>query len=448
MDGGKESMNRSLQFTLSLWISIVILLIAVIGGIFSFKNAFQEANELQDDQLRQIAALVSRQDLPMPRTDVSRDKQIADSDTRIVIQALTSSKGGQPDDSPLILPNDLPDGMQTLTIQGEPWRVFAKTLADLDRMAVAQQTAVRDETARESALATVMPFIILVPLLLLVVSLLVKQLFMPVKKLALELDHRSEFDLSAISHKTLPAEIVPFVAAIDRLLMKVEKTLTSQRQFVANAAHELRTPLTALSLQAERLEMIPLPSEAQERLGTLKTGIQRSRLLLDQLLTLAKVQGPQAPAIPLTSMRKILRAVLEDLMPLAHEKSIDVGMTEECDVSIQASEIDLYSLVRNLVDNAIRYTPRGGRVDLSVRADEGQVTFGVDDTGEGIPVCERETVFIPFYRGQGNQEIGSGLGLSIVKAIADRMGATVRLADAGNASSTGLKVIVQWQKPV
>lgn len=446
MDGGKESMNRSLQFKLSLWISLVILLMAVIGGVFSFESAFHEANELQDDQLRQIAALISHENLPLPRSRMQEGEGTADSDSRIIVQALTFQNGEHAQDSSLLLPAALPDGMQTVKINGEPWRIFTKTLGNLERIAVAQQTAVRNEIARESALATVMPFIILVPLLLVVVGLLVKQLFMPVKKLAADLDHRSEFDLSAISPITLPAEIAPFVAAINRLLVKVEKTLTLQRQFVANAAHELRTPLTALSLQAERLEAVPLPSEAQERLGTLKAGIQRSRLLLDQLLTLAKVQGVQAPALPQTSMRHVLRTVLEDLMPLAQEKSIDIGIVEECDVSIHASEINLHMLVRNLVDNAIRYTPRGGRVDLSVWMENGQVTLRVDDTGPGIPSCERESVFIPFYRVQGNQEIGSGLGLPIVKAIADRIGATVRLADAGNACGTGLSVIVHWQK--
>lgn len=448
MDGGKESMNRSLQFKLSLWISLVILLMAVIGGVFSFNSAFHEANELQDDQLRQIAELISVENLPLQRARMQEDERKADSDSRIIVQALRSQNDGHAKDSSLLLPEFLPDGMQTVMVKGEPWRIFTKTYGTLERIAVAQQTTVRDEIARESALATVMPFIILVPLLLLVVGLLVKQLFMPVKKLASELDHRSEFDLSAISPITLPAEIAPFVAAINQLLLKVEKALILQRQFVANAAHELRTPLTALSLQAERLEVVPLPNEAYERLSTLKAGIQRARLLLDQLLTLAKVQGVQVPAMPQTSMRHVLRTVLEDLMPLAQEKSIDIGIVEDCDVSIQASEINVHTLVRNLVDNAIRYTPRGGRVDLSVWTENGQVTLRVDDTGPGIPACERESVLIPFYRLQGTQEIGSGLGLSIVKAIADRIGATVTLADVGNACGTGLSVIVQWKKSV
>lgn len=448
MDGAEGKMSRSLQFRLSAWLSAVILATAAAGGVFSFVNAFEEANELQDDQLRQIAALVSRQGLSPPSARAQEAEPVSDTDSRVIVQMLTPSVPHAPDNGhsgrAAALSAHLPDGMQTVNLHGQPWRVFVETLAGGERIAVAQKTAVRDETARGSALRTVMPFAILVPLLLLVAGLLIRNMFRPVSRLAFELDERSDRDLRALSPAGLPREIVPFVVAINRLLSRVENSVALQRRFVANAAHELRSPLTALSLQAERLEAVALPEQAKERFAALKSGIHRARTLLDQLLAYARVQETPAAAVAPTSMRRVMRQVLEDMLPLAESKSIDIGMVEDADAHIAASELDLRTLVGNLVDNAIRYTPRGGRVDLSVTPDGGSVVFRVSDSGPGIPAAERERVFDPFYRVLGSMEIGSGLGLSIVKAIADRIGASVTLREADNVSATGLSVAVDF----
>lgn len=444
MDGREGDVNRSLQRKLSVWLSGVILGIAAVAGILSFAGAFYEANELQDDQLRQIAALFNRHNLPV--TGPGRlAEPIADSDSRVIVQTLTDRRSQYATDKGFLLPTDIPDGMQTLTAEGEPWRIFVRTLASGSRIAVGQQTAVRDEIARDSALRTVMPLIILVPLLLLVAGLLIKQMFKPVKKLAADLDRRPEHDLQALNEANLPAEILPFVVAINRLLSRVENAIALQRRFVANAAHELRSPLTALSLQAESLEAVAMPEPARERLGFLKTGIQRARALLEQMLALARVQDASAHAQPASvSVSRVMRQVLEDMMPLAQEKSLDLGVVEDADISVRLREIDLHTLIRNIVDNAIRYTPPGGRVDISVMAGKDQVVLKVDDTGPGIPAPEREQVFDPFYRVLDNNQVGSGLGLSIVKAIIDRNGGSVALSEPAHFS--GLSVIVRLRK--
>ena len=275
MDGIEGKVGRSLQLRLSVWLCGVILLVAVAGGIFSFVSAFREANELQDDQLRQIAALVGHHALPLPAAAAQKAEPVSDADSRVIVQPLPRP-GKPPDHAALALPSHLPDGVQTLAIDGETWRVFVKTLARGSQVAIAQQTAVRDEIASDSALHTITPFAVLVPVLLLVVGLLVKEMFLPVKMLASELDRRSHQDLGALRHPTLPSEIMPFVVAINRLLARVENAVALQRRFVANAAHELRSPLTALSLQAERLEATEMSDLARERLGTLRSGIQRA----------------------------------------------------------------------------------------------------------------------------------------------------------------------------
>ena len=313
-------------------------------------------------------------------------------------------------------------------MHGERWRLLVIGPASGPRYAIGQRTAARDEIARDSALRTTLPLFVLIPILLLVVGFLIRRIFRPVRRLALALDRREEHDLGAIADADLPSEIHPFVVAINRLLARVARSIQLQQRFVADAAHELRTPLTALTLQAERAEAAATPAETLERLGTLRLGLKRTRSLLDQLLILARAQAAGRDAAEPVSIQPVVREVLEELMPLADAKGIDLGMASASDEWIAASEVDLKTLLRNLVENAIRYSSSGGRVDLAVLRDAGRVVLLVDDSGPGIAEAERDRVFDPFYRVLGTAQAGSGLGLSIVRAIADRIGAQVSLS--------------------
>jgi two-component system OmpR family sensor kinase len=445
MDGFKRRLNESIQLKLSFSLSLAILVVAMVAGILSFVFAFDEAHELQDDTLRQIAALFDRQHLPL--THLGDDGRAKDSDeeSRVIVQYLADGGkviGKGDAGMPLPLPATLSDGLHTLDVGSEPFRVLVKTTASGERIAVAQETGVRDEIARDSALRTLMPFLILVPILLLIVADLVRKMFRPIASLSTEIDQRAEQELHAVEEDDLPVEVRPFVVAINRLLTRVAQSMDAQRRFVADAAHELRSPLTAISLQAERLAEAEMSDLARERLATLQRGIERGRNLLDQLLTLAKVQAtPDLPKSPV-SVQGICRRVLEDLMTLAEAKHIDIGVEGEQDAQVLVNEFDLIAVVKNLVDNAIRYTPDGGRVDLSVTIKDGRASLQVKDSGPGIPSGECDRVFDPFYRTPGSDQVGSGLGLSIVKAISDRIGAEVRLACSDEAKQSGLCVSV------
>jgi two-component system OmpR family sensor kinase len=276
--------------------------------------------------------------------------------------------------------------------------------------------------------------------LLLVVGDLVRKLFRPIAILSSEIDRREEQELHPIDEHHLPVEIRPFVVAINRLLNRVAQSMEIQRRFVADAAHELRSPLTALSLQAERLAAAEMSLPARERLLQLRRGIERGRNLIDQLLTLAKAQSASPPGASSVSVHQVLRRVLEDLLPLAELKHLDIGVETGEDMQVLMNEIDLVTVVKNLVDNAIRYTPRNGRVDLSLVMDNGKALLQVKDSGPGIPTGERGRVFDPFYRSLGTDEPGSGLGLSIVKAIVDRAGAQVKLGFTDEQARSGLCV--------
>jgi two-component system OmpR family sensor kinase len=416
-------MIRSIQYRLSAWLSVVVILLAVIAGAVTFMTALHEANELQDGQLKQVAALITPHNLDVMERDALANVPGASPRSKLVIQKLSEN-------APLTLSADLRDGLQTAVVNNVPWRVLITTLATGTRIAIGQKTAGRDDVAHSSALAAVMPFAMLVPVLLVLLHLLVRRMLGPLTLLAVSLDGRPDHDLSPLSQEGVPSEIAPFVVAINRLFGRVEALVASQQRFVADAAHELRSPLTALALQAERLSGSEMSTPARERLNGLRRGLDRTRKLLNQLLTLARLQDKACADPAVLRVHELFRNVLEDLMPLAEAKDIDIGVSSVEDVRVRASEADLTVLIKNLVDNAISYTPKGGCVNLSTSIENARPHIRVEDTGPGIAPEERARVFDPFYRVLGSDTDGSGLGLSIVGAIAARIGATVEFSDA------------------
>ncbi|WP_457265900.1 ATP-binding protein [Pseudomonas sp. P5_C3] len=449
MDGFKKRLSDSVQVRLSVALSLAILIVAVLAGMFAFVSALDEAHEMQDDTLRQVAILFDRQQMTLhyPATEkIAGD----DEESRVIVQYLADSSkaAGNHDDSVIPLPfsTTLADGLSTLNIAGEDFRALVRTTARGERIVVAQETGVRDKEARESALRSLLPFLILFPVLLLVVSDLVHKLFRPIATLSDDLDRRDKQALHPIDEHHLPTEIRPFVVAINRLLARVAQSMETQRRFIADAAHELRSPMTALSLQAERLKATPMPTQAVERLLPLSCGIERSRKLIDQLLALAAAQSNAERPQTTVSVHEVYRRVLEDLLPLAERKNIDIGVEGTEDVQLVINEMDLLILVKNLVDNAIRYTPCGGRVDLSVALAQEIVILQVKDSGPGITADEQVRVFDPFYRSVGTEEAGSGLGLSIVRAIAERTGARVRLSFSDETNKRGLCVSIELKR--
>ncbi|WP_313706201.1 ATP-binding protein [Massilia sp.] len=444
MDGREGPIAASLRFRLSLWISTAILVGAAIAGLYSYVDATDDAHHDQDTQLRQVGYLISRLDA-VPTAPLAREKVgDVDFDARLVVRFIDAPGAPLPQpERPPHFPPSLPDGLQTVASGSETWRVFIRTNAKGVRVAVAQQTDVRDAAARADAWRTVTPILFLGPVLVLMVTLLVRAMFQPLQKLALQLRERREQDLGELDRTALPSEVWPFVAEINKLIGRTVRALARQRRFIADAAHELRSPMTAMSLQAERLAASDMQLEARERLGALSAGLARTRILLDQLLTLARTQESGGDGLTQVPLKKTIQDCLEDLVPLAEAKAIDLGVVGDADPVVAGRPVDIAILVKNLVDNAIRYTPPGGRIDISVADDGGSVVLDIDDTGPGIPEEERERVFDPFYRVLGNGEIGSGLGLAITSSIAHQVGASIALLDKPDGTQ-GLRARVRF----
>lgn len=461
MEGLQGRLNRSVQRQLSIGLALAIAVVALAAGALSFMAAYREAQELQDDILRQVALLIDGRTLAPPgaAADAPFDgHEDHDDASRLIVQRLGQPTApGQPvdDGGALPVPPTLADGLHTLELGGESFRVLIRTARSGARFVVAQEADLRDQMARDSALRTLLPFLVLVPMLLLVATALVRRLLRPIVTLAGAVDRRSEPPLQPLDPGPVPAEVRPFVVAINRLFARVQQAMDAQRRFVADAAHELRSPLAALQLQAERLAQAPMSDAARERLSALREGLVRAGALLNQLLTLARSQAagePGAPGAAGSSVQRVIRRVLEDLMPLAEARRIDLGVEgaqgtpdgpDGPDAQVRIGEADLTVLLRNLVDNAIRCTPEGGRVDLRLDAAQGWAVLRIADTGPGIAPAERERVFDAFYRVPGSAQPGSGLGLAIVRAIAERTGTGIDLDFSDPQRRSGLCVSVR-----
>lgn len=422
-------MNSSLQKQLFIWLSIAILSISLFASGVSFWLAYEEAHELQDDTLHQAALLVDTYQIPLLADHVLES---VDSDPkRIIVQPVIAAPNALP---PLLdLPDDLRTGYHTLTIDGLEWRVYVFATLIGQHVAVAQEAKVREVMARDSALLTLLPLLILIPILIFVAQQIIKLEMSSLRTLAELIDTQNEERLSALPTTQVPREVAPFLHAINRLLERINQMNMSQRRFIANAAHELRSPLAALSLQAENLERTGSYAICKDRFIPLKNGLDRSRHLLNQLLDLVRQQA-SANKLSTVDLGTVALAVIEDIMPIADAKKIDLGLDQQATVSIDADADAMRLLLRNAVDNALRYSPQGGEVTVRIRSENGDAILEVIDNGSGIPEAELERVFDPFYRLPNNTQTGSGLGLAIARSIAEQFKGTVSLRNRKRGS--------------
>ncbi|CUA96166.1 ATP-binding protein [Thiomonas bhubaneswarensis] len=415
---------QSLLRRLWLWMTVSVVVVGLGTTALSYFFAYQEANELQDAQLRQIASLVHRWG-GLPTVALDPAGADVDPDARVVVQKLGAPIGAHG----LQLPAGLQDGMHVVESGGHAWRVFVREGAQ-GRIAVAQRTDLRTDAAIDSAQRTLFPLLALIPLLALLSAWVVKRALRPLRNMSQSVDARSEAELHPLPEQDVPKEVLPFVRSINRLLGRLAAAMEQQRRFVADAAHELRTPIAVLSMQVDNLKPLQLDPQARERIGALQQGLRRARAVVEQLLSLARSQGEQALQRQRIDPAQVVREVITDLLPLAESRGIDLGIDHADAVQMLTDPAQLYTLLRNATDNALRYTPPGARVDLRVIRSADSVVIEVQDSGPGIPPDQLERVFEPFVRLPGAEGEGSGLGLSIIRQIAQRLGGSVSLANA------------------
>jgi|GEM_PF-356165 len=453
---------RSLHTHLLAYILGITVLIGLLASLGVYYSTQQQALELQDHHLELMALLVTdRSDILLSHQTMEPMASIRDADNiaalshnhwdllrstdaltrheqkdleneleeaRIIIQPLNTTDNTTIPSTWTQTVTDIPDGLATVKNHGEEWRVFLHTLPDHRRFLVGQHTRERDELAMDTSLRMLIPLVVLFPALLIVITLVIRRAFQPIIELTRLIDQQKDGVPLPLENHKIPREIVPFAKSINQLLTRLTNSIEQQRRFIADAAHELRTPVTALVLQTENLTHTPLTREGVERARALQQGLHRVQHLLEQLLSLARQQNGISGRVEQINLKFCLQQTLADLIPLATQKRIDLGVTRLEDLTVQASPHDIQTILRNAIGNAIRYAPDDGQVDILIYSDELQRTvIEVRDNGEGIPEAELSRVFDPFYRVLGKNEIGSGLGLTIIHEIAQHYAAEVRL---------------------
>jgi len=291
---------------------------------------------------------------------------------------------------------------------------------------VAQDLDARQSRARSLAIDAVLPTALLAPLLMLAVWLLIERSFVPVERVRRQVAARRAEDLSPLAEEGLPQEIVPLVGELNQLFRRSRQNLEAQQRFIADAAHELRSPLAALKLQAQALSRTE-GAARDAAIARLNEGIERLIALASQLLALARAEAePMARREPV-DLEQLCRDCVAELLPLAHARQVDVGLSHSEPTSVQGDLEALRMLVRNLLDNAVKYAP-DGHVDISIRSEQAAALLCVEDNGPGIAPEQRQLALEPFARLPGQQQIsGSGLGLAIASAVARSHGAQLEL---------------------
>ena len=440
MAGRPARIVSSLQWRLLLVLTIVVTSIAIIGDILAYQTAFRETQDLQDAQLEQIAHLLDPRSSIL-RKDTQEDLNFPESartlpKPRVLAQTLDSPYLNilMGDENAVQNLQQLPDGFHNFTTVARHWRVYILT-RERERIIIAQRTAYRNHIAKDSALSVVWPFLILMPILWLFTAIWIRRLFRATQEMSSELTARNANDLSPLDTKHVPTEIRPFITALNRLFSQLQAAIEHDKKFISYAAHELRTPITALTLQIARFDEPELTIQEQHKLiEQIKAGIARTEQLLTQLLSMARVQHQQQHLMTdnvQTALMPLLRGLIAELLPLAEQKKQNLSFDISEDVYLSVCSNDLYTILKNILGNAIKYTPVDGQICICIRpTTDNKTILLIEDSGQGISETERQLVFEPFYRILGNNESGSGLGLAIVKTLCDQWRISIILADS------------------
>ncbi|MBE0612823.1 MAG: ATP-binding protein [Burkholderiales bacterium] len=431
---------KSIRRQLLLWLLSGLALAVVAAGARIYTQTLAEANDLFDYHLRQMAASLPDDSFnPLPRSNAhtleTEDGLVVQIWDRNGLELYFSRPASK-------LPQRAELGFSTLETSRGNWRVYS-AIEQNTVVQVAQPMSVRQNLAAGMALRALIPLLALLPVLGVLIWLTIGRGLQPLVRMTEALGRRTPDSLEALPQEGVPLEIQPLVQALNELLERLARALESQKAFVADAAHELRTPLTAVQLQIQLAQRAATAEEREAAFAQLKRGQSRAAHLVQQLLTLARQEpGVAPPPHSKVELSEVLHTVVAEHSPLAAARNIALGLSHEAVANISGDADALRVMLGNLLDNAIRYTPAGGSVDVALRLRDGGATIEISDTGPGIPPEDRARVFDRFYRREATRASGSGLGLAIVKNIADRHRASILLED--RTPDPGLRVTVSF----
>ncbi|MES2403897.1 MAG: ATP-binding protein [Pseudomonadota bacterium] len=418
----------SLRRQLLIWLLPLYVMSAGVAMLLGYRQYKVDVNAFMDGQIKALA-----------RSELGH----ASTPSGTLVEHPVSNQAAQHQGAPIVqywshddrlLASSSPNvtaklqsrsGFSDIQVNDQRWRAYTARTPDVS-VQILQSDDFRGRVIFHSALKSGLPILVLIPLSIALLWMVVHLALRPVERLAAQLTGRDERNLGPLPLAKLPREIAPLVASMNALMQRLHEAFAAQQRFVQDAAHELRTPLTAFVLQTENLRA-ELGNDAPDELDRLEAGVRRHQRLVEQLLILAKHEALAQAAHEAVEIGHVLKESAAALLAIADSRCIDLGFSafEECRACIDPH--DLRRVFGNLIDNALRYTPEGGSVDIALRRKRNEIVVEITDTGPGIPAAALEQVFERFHRLPGNDAEGSGLGLAIVRAASRRGGFTVSL---------------------
>ncbi|WP_176289955.1 sensor histidine kinase [Vibrio sp. JPW-9-11-11] len=461
----KSNKSYSIKRQLTLSVGVLVSVLLLISLYFSFQSAKHEVEEVYDARLGQSAKLM------LLTLSISKEESTLENHKKLFNQWMTNIESmssldddnvttfGHPYEQNLVFQfyrdNTLlwssAQGLQALSHSvdangyadivknGTQWRAFQISLPQTkhanEYVVVAEKYQIRQEIIHEIALSTSIEQLLILPTLLLLLFWLIDKHFRPIKDLRTAITQRNVHRLDRIHVKDNTIELAPLVDSLNSLLSKLESAWQREKRFTRAAAHELKTPLTVLRLNVENALESNDPEQLRGDLHNILQGIERTDRLIHQLLTLAKVDSLAERVFDPIELTPLLQTVVADLAPLALKHKQDISLSS-ANITLSGDRILLEVLVRNLIDNAIRYSGEGSDIQINVTERSHSVKMSVSDTGPEIPQETRERIFEQFYRGHSSQGDGAGLGMSICRDIATLHRATIELMPRENAKNT------------
>ncbi|MDP9921567.1 two-component system OmpR family sensor kinase [Variovorax boronicumulans] len=431
----------SLRARLLVFLLAAIVLAAGAQALVAYRTVLKEADDIFDYHMQQMALSLRA---GLPSSAAVGGLGGAEQNFDFVVQVWTVD-GVRIFESAeeAALPQLAVLGFADVRARGTTYRVFSMQTRGLV-IQVAQDMAARRHMAGSLALRTIVPVALMAPLLMLVVWWVVSLSLAPVARVRRQVASRQADDLSPVSEENLPEEVRPLVQELNLLFGRVRHAFDAQKHFVADAAHELRSPLAALKLQVQGLQRAPDDAARTLAVSRLSAGIDRATRLVEQMLALARHEASVAAGAKpeAVDLAEVARLAISDAVAAAQARRIDIGVAQaDAGATVSGQPEALRMLLRNLIDNAVKYTPEGGRVDVGLVKRADAVELRVDDSGPGLPEAERARVLDRFYRSGEPQAPGSGLGLAIVKSIADLHGATVALEKSQSLGGLCVRVV-------
>ena len=436
-------MKFSIRLRLMWTLLLAIFALSIAASVATYLQARSDVNVLFDYEIQQMTLTLSMHisahpnlaEEPLLRVEHDFVTQIWGNQR----QLLFSSRPGLGPD------RVMPVGFSNFGESSKGWRTFTSIAGDYV-LQVAQPQSLRRQMATDIALKAMLPILAIIPIGGLIIWLVVGYGLKPLRAIAREVESRDPAILRLIEAARLPSEVAPLVMALNDLLGRLDHALKFEREFIADASHELRTPVTALSLQLGLLETATTPQERDESIRDLKRGVERMRRLIEQILTLARLDPENTEKMSLIDITALIRDMHEDYARIASARSIDFRVSTKDQVIVSGDLASLTALIRNILDNAMRYAPVGGIVTFQVNHQHSTPQIRISDSGPGIPAAIREKVFSRFFRADhAPDDTGTGLGLAIAKRAAERLGADVQLEDGPGGA--GLTVLISFPNP-